>query len=131
MKLLTKDQILKATDLPVERINVEEWNGSVIVRTISAAERDEFEQNMSEQRGKRREVNLTNIRAKLCALCMVDEAGQRLFTDAEVAALGQKSGKALDKVFGVAQRINGFTRQDVEELAKNSETAPSDASPSD
>ena len=32
----------------------------------------------------------------------------RLFDDGEIAALGRKSARALDRVFSVAQRLNGI-----------------------
>jgi hypothetical protein len=42
----------------------------------------------------------------------------RLFTDAEVAELGNKSAKALDRVFTIAQRINGIGTDAVDTAKK-------------
>ena len=39
--------------------------------------------------------------------------------------MGKKGAKALDRVFSVAQKINGISDGDVEELAKNSGIAQS------
>ena len=127
---LTKDAILAADDLITEDVDVPEWGGTVRVRSISGAERDAFEQAIVTRRGKNVQTNLSNIRAKMSALCLVDESGQRLFTDADVVALGQKSAAALDRVFGVAQRLSGLTDKDVDELAENLKTGQSDASTS-
>jgi len=44
--------------------------------------------------------------------------GDRLFADADIAALGSKSAKALDRVFAVAQRLNGIGSDQVDQ-AKN------------
>lgn len=117
---LTREQILKADDLPRQEVEVPEWGGAVHVRTLTGAERDEFEGESLQKRGRLREVNLENLRARLCALCIVDADGLRLFNEMDVDKLGGKSAKALDRVFAVAQRMNGFTREDVEELVKNS-----------
>lgn len=119
MSLLTRDAILKATDLPHEDVDVPEWGGTVRVRTLTGAERDQFEASIVELRGKKRKINTANIRAKLVALSVVDEQGNRLFSDADVALLGKKSAAALDRVFAVAQRLSGVTEDDVEELEKN------------
>ena len=35
--------------------------------------------------GKERKVDLTNMRARLVGLTVIDEAGQRLFTDEEAS----------------------------------------------
>jgi hypothetical protein len=120
MPILSKDEILKAEDLPREVVEVPEWGGSVMVRGLSASERDAFEGSIIELRGKERKLHLENIRAKLASLTMVDEQGERLFTDAEVAALGKKSAQAVQRVFEAAQRLSGISETDVEELAKNS-----------
>ncbi|WP_461369485.1 hypothetical protein [Candidatus Darwinibacter acetoxidans] len=121
LKILTRDAILQAEDLPRELVEVPEWGGCVYVRALTGAERDAFEASVVEQRGKSTKMNLRNIRAKLVALTAVDEEGKRLFTDDDAALLGKKSAAALDRVFDVAQRLSGLKDEDVEELAKNSE----------
>ena len=126
--MLNKAQILAADDLPKEVVTVPEWGGEVFVRMLTGTERDRFEASLQGEKGK---IDLTNVRARFCSLTMVDDAGKRLFADNEVMGLGQKSAKALDRVFGASQKLNGLTDADVEELAKNSESDPADASSSD
>ena len=118
-KFLTRDAILKAHDLPTEDVEVPEWGGVVRVRGLTGAERDAFEQSIVEQRGKNTRMNLRNIRAKLVALTVVDEEGNRVFSDEDAEALGKKSAAALDRVFAAAQRLSGLRPEDVEELAGN------------
>jgi primosomal protein N'' len=130
MALLTRDAILQAQDLPTEQVHVPEWGGDVLVRALTGAERDRFEQSIVEQRGKSTRMNLQNIRAKLVALTVVDEQGNRIFKDEDVKWLGNKSAAALDRIFEVAQRLSGLRDEDVEELAKNSESDLSDDSTS-
>ena len=60
-----------------------------------------------------------NFRAKLAAACIVDEEGNRLFSEKDVAALGRKSAAALDRVATAAQRISAMSQEDVDELAGN------------
>jgi len=117
--MLDKQTILNADDLPREKVAVPQWGGDVFVRTLTGTERDEFEQSCINSKGKNKDMNLKNIRARLCVLCICEESGNRLFDARDVDALGKKSASALDLVFAVAQRLNGLAGEDVEALAKN------------
>ncbi len=125
MTLLSKTAILTANDLQTEDVEVPEWGGAVRVRSFTGRERDAFESSMVRGDGRDRKVDLTNMRARLVGLTVIDETGQRLFTDEEVDLLGAKSGAALDRVFAIAQKLNGLSGADVEELSKNSSGVPS------
>lgn len=113
--ILTKDLILQADDRRTQTVEVPEWGGAVIVKTLSGTERDQFEESILA--GGKREFK--GVRAKLVALSIIGEDGERLFTFEEAELLGEKSSLALDRVFGVAQRMSGFTTKDMEELAEN------------
>lgn len=130
MSTLTRDAILAAQDLTTERVPVPEWGGEVLVRSLTGTARDAFEEGCFIGRGKDRQANFTNLRARLIALTAVDEAGAPLFAEADVAALGAKSAAALDRVWECAQRLSGMSAKDVEELAGNSVPGPSAASTS-
>jgi hypothetical protein len=116
MTVLSKDAILQAPDMPVETVGVPEWGGQVCVRTMSGTDRDAFEASLIGQQNGQQQ--LQNVRARLVALTVCDKTGVRLFTDADIPALGAKSAKALDRVFAVAQRLNGIGQQEVD-AAKN------------
>lgn len=116
MALLTKKDILQADDLKEEVVEVPEWGGQVKVRGLSATDRDSFENEMFEQASS---PGMKIVRASLCARCIVDEKGKRLFSDSEIKALGEKSALALNRVFKVAQTLSGLRKEDVEEMAKN------------
>lgn len=125
MALLSKDQILGADDRKTEEVPVPEWGGSVLVRTLSGRERDEFEASTVKTRGGKQESNYDNFRARFVALCVVDETGQRLFrTNAEVSMLGNKSVAALQRVFDKAQEMNGMSQKDVEDMTEGFDVAP-------
>jgi len=129
---LTREQILSAADIQTEEVHVPEWGGTVLVRGLTGAERDRFEMSMGEvTQGKRVQWRVQNIRARLCVLAIVDETGKQVFTQADVPMLTEKSAAALDRVFSVASRLSGLSDQDMEELAKNLQSGPSDDSGSD
>ena len=127
-KYLTREAVLGAQDIPTEDVAVPEWGGTLLVRGMTGQERDDYEASIMTGKGRNREVLLRNARAKLVARCCVDEAGKRTFADEDVRALGGKSAAALERVFEVASRLSGITPADMEELTKNSESAPSDDS---
>jgi len=124
---LSRDAILDADDIKTEDVAVPEWGGTVKIKALMGVERDKFEADMVKSNNK---YDFANIRAKLVAMSVVDADGNRLFTDQDVAALGNKSAGALNRVFEVAQRLSGLTQEDVDELAKNSENGPADTSTS-
>ena len=118
---LTKDQILEANDLQSESVHVQEWGGDVLVRTMTGADRDAFESSMiTTLADGTRKPNMANMRAKLVALTVVDEAGNRVFDVSDVDRLALKSASALERVFNAAQRINGLGLQAEADAAKNS-----------
>jgi len=128
MALLSRDAILAADDREYEVVPCPEWGGEVRLRSLTGAERDAYEQSLVQTRGKSREMNLRNARAKLVALCAVDENGKRLFTDADVNALGKKNAKPLDRLFDVARRLSGLSEDDVDRLTEDFDDAQSDVS---
>ena len=131
MTVLNRDEILTVNDIAIEEIEVPEWGGSVYVKGMTGTERDAFEASIVQQRGKNASVNMANIRAKLASQTICNETGERLFTDADIKALGKKSATALQRVFDVAQRLSGISGDDVEELAKELDENPFDGSPTD
>ena len=130
-QLLSRDEILAAADMTYEDVDVPEWGGAVRVKALSGAERDQFESSVIERRGKKTRWNMSNLRARLVALSVVDESGKRLFRFSDVEALGAKSAAALQRVFDVAMRLSGMRQEDVDELLENFTDDQSDGSISD
>ena len=124
MGLLTKDQILGANDLPRKQVEVPEWGGAVYVRTMTGAERDAFESLSLESRSGG-STSLVNLRARLAVWTVVDESGNRLFSDSDIEALGKKSAKALSRIFNVIVEVNHFGEKDIEDLAGKDLPGPS------
>lgn len=130
MSLLTKEAILAAQDLRFEVVPVPEWGGSVRVRSMTGADRDDYEQSLIRGRTDDEAQNIRNVRARLVTYSVVDEQGNRLFTEADVEELGKKSVAALDRVFAAASRLSAVSQKDIEELGKGSAATPAAASTS-
>ena len=115
---LSKEQILSASDLARETVDVPEWGGSVIVQGLSAAQ--------SEQLMKVAKDNPDEFGFNLLALSLIDEQGVLLFNVNDVMSLKAKSTAVLSRLIKACNRINLFDR---EEAIKNS--PPSDAASSE
>lgn len=131
MALLSKDAIFAADDRRYEVVDVPEWGGSVRLRSLTAKERDNFEAGLQERRGGKVKDNVANFRARLVALCAVDEDNKLLFTNRqEVELLGNKSVAALQRLFDMCNEMNGISERDIEELTEDFDEAPDESSTS-
>jgi len=119
MSILTKTQILEANDLTTKKVAVSEWGGDVMIRTMTGTERDAFEISLFDSKGNSMKTNMTNMRAKLLAQCLVGEDGNKIFDEKEIIKLGSKSAKILDRLYTIARDLNGIGAEDEEELVKN------------
>jgi hypothetical protein len=115
--------LLAATALPWEEVDVPELGGSVVVQGMSAAQRDEFESASMKGRGRKREFNQRNLRARLLVKCLVSEpGGAPLFSEAEAEQVGRIRSDVAQRLFNTAMKLCGLSDEDVEELGQPSET---------
>ena len=119
-----REQILEANDLPTEKVSIPEWTDQPLyIRTMNGSERDDFERSLFEENEDGSFTkNLQNMRARLLArtLCSDKEGKIRIFTDADIELLGQKSAAALDKCVEASKRLSGISEKDEAKLLKNS-----------
>lgn len=92
--------------------------GSVEVRGLTAAGRDEWEQRVYNAKGK----TLRNMRASLVSLCLYED-GKQLFDSNDIESIGQLPATVVDNLWDVATRLSGFGKTDKDELEKNSDSA--------
>lgn len=133
-----RTEILASDDIVVRECYVPEWDrrqpdgtlqrAKVRVRSLTGKERDEFEGESITRRGRRVDVNMANMRARLVSRCTIDSSGARLFSDRDIVMLGQKNASAIDRIFSVAQELSGLTDREIDELVGNSASGPNGAS---
>jgi hypothetical protein len=129
-RFLTREDILAASDITTEILEVPEWDGSVRIRGLTGNERDVYEQSIVTMRGNRVLPKFAGARARLVALSIVDDDGKLLFSETDVAELGKKSASGLQRVYEAARKLSGLTEEDVDELVKNSDGVQSEPSTS-
>lgn len=108
-------RILAAQDRKLEPVEVPEWGVTVYLRELSAAQVSQYravavaavdlEKDEIKDAGA-----LMSIGSLVVAWAACDEQGERLFTDADAAALGEKSAAAIDRLATHVLRISGLGR---------------------
>jgi len=131
----TRDQILAIDDLSFEDVVVDEWGMTVRVRELTGTERGAFEKSISKISNKpdgstHVQLDAHNLRVQLCAMTIVDSEGARLFKDSEVRALGEKSARAITRIFDVSAKLSGISADSAEDALGESEAVPSEESSS-
>lgn len=138
-KLLTANDIIGAKDLVDERVEVPEWGGDVILRSLSALDREEVEAETTEietkfdEKGAIRFVphlNPVRARAKFLARAIVDEDGNRIFDEKQLEGLAKKAEGPLDRLYRRARELSAVALPDAEAAEKNFAAVPSGASSS-
>ena len=122
--------VLDLADLQDEVVEVPEWGFRLRVRSLTGTERDAFEISLLETRGRSREVNLRNMRAKLVA-AVGRKADEPRVHRRPGRGAGRKNAAALQRVFRVAQRLSGLAEDEVDELTAALGEDPSVGSGSD
>lgn len=116
--VITKQSFLAKRNLPIEPVDLPDGD-RVYVRSMTAAERDSFEAGLVKGDGKSRKTDFTNFRAKLVTLTMTDEKGTRVFEDTDADEVGKMQASIIQPIFEKAQKLNGLSQADVDELTKN------------
>lgn len=117
MAKITSEMMIELGKAPQQIVKVPIL-GDVIVRGMTGTERDEFEAGLIVGKGRHRDVNLRNMRARLVWYCAVDESGDRVFSDPD--SLGRIRADVLNMLFTVAQKLSGITEEDADELGQPS-----------
>lgn len=96
MAVLSRQAILDARP-PTETVAVPEWGGDVIVRALSVNDANKFG-----------DIQKETAMGALIVASVVDEAGQPVFTEADIPALQEKSFAALKRVQDAVLRVSGM-----------------------
>jgi hypothetical protein len=123
---LNREALLKRQVLEIKKVEFE--NGDfVFVKEMSAGDRDMYEKTLTKaiRNGKGvltgYETIMENFRSKLACATLCDEEGQLMLKPEDVPALSQAMGIVrMDKIIEVANALNKITKEDEEEIIKNS-----------
>lgn len=123
--MLTREAFLSLDTRPKARVPLPEHNTEIYVRTLTAAQREEWE-DYSSGAGTAKPKCL--IRASLVAMAACDKQGRPLFTLADIPAISEMGSPFITRIFEAALGLNRVAKEDVDALEGNSEASPSDSS---
>ncbi len=125
-KVLNKEALLSKQILEIVEVDLE--NGEcVYVRQMTGHERDVYEQSLihrfKDKQGKHDyEMRMEDFRARLVAATVCDAEGKLILEPRDYRQLSNNmSAERLERIVNEAQRLNGITEEDKEELVKNSD----------
>lgn len=126
-ELFSKDEIWAVDDNLYDYVEVPEWGDKKVrIKALSASERDRYEQSLGKLDKKGNMVpDLTNQRARLVALTMVDGKGNRMVSDTEILKLGSRNAKPINRIYEAAARLSGLGEESAEEVDGDFEGAQS------
>lgn len=106
-----RDEILAIDDKPIAAVIVPQWdNKTVYLRMLLASERDKFDKETVKR--KKKDAASVRVRERLVILCAQDEHGAPLFKPEDEEALANKGNAAIDRLFRIACKHNGFIEED-------------------
>lgn len=113
--LLSKEQIFACKDVDTKEVDMKPfWPGSVRIKAMSIGDQIEFE------RINKKRTDQSDAVVTLLLFCCVDEAGSRLFSEADLKELNKKSYRAIERLFRECLNFNSLSEKALEEQAKNS-----------
>ena len=129
---LTREYVRECDDLRIEWVDVPEWSKDgertgTFAKNIGARARDRCERESWEADGDKARLTLENARARWVVQGACDATGTRIFRDEDAEWLGEKDGKAVDRIYEVVQRLSGASVAEEKAAAKNSETTLGDS----
>lgn len=120
MAFLSRAAILEKDDRKKVTVEIEEWGGEVVVASMSARERLEYEALLARYQAGEKEVDFIGF---LVVSCLFDGDGKKLFTIDDLEPLKDKNPAVLMRLFRKAAELNVLTTEAAEEQAGNSEAS--------
>ena len=110
-----RETILAAADRQRRAVEVPEWGCTVYLAAMSGKQKNAWEAEVVAL-GERR---LDNYQARLLARVLEDESGAPIFSGEQLDELGGKSAAVLARLFKIANELNGFAEEQIEDAEKN------------
>jgi len=116
MKLLNRKDIL-SSKLKTIKVEIPEWGGSVLIKEPTGLERADYELICTKAADD--DSILKTLRGICAAKSIVDESGNRLFSDEDITLLHETSANALDRIIDAYRTVALMSEGDIATAAKN------------
>ena len=111
-KKLSREAILKVDDLKREEMEIPEWGGTIMVRSLKGSERDKWAKEAIDDKGKPKE----NINALLIYYACEEPRFER----EDIDTLREKNVAVVERIVNKIMSLSGISAEAVEEIRKNS-----------
>lgn len=123
--LTLRDKIRECDDVDREVVDCPEWKCKIEMRSPTSAQTSELEQWASARAPKEDETpdpkRFEGMKEKYIIACAFNpDDGKQIFSEADIEWLKEKSGKVIERLWTVAQRLTGLAEDEAEALGKNS-----------
>jgi hypothetical protein len=105
---------MKDVELPVRGIKLR-------IRSLFEGEKEAYEAGLVTAKGDVTRDTMLNARRRLIALCLCDENGERILSDADLDSMKALDAADMAYLQEECQTFCGFKKGDIEGLVKNSE----------
>lgn len=119
MAFLTREELLRKRPRRTKIVPLPELGGDVTIKALTEGERSRYEASFIDKEGKPRMSTIEAARRKLIVACAVDQQGNAIFTESDLAALAEQDSAAMSRIYNEARDLSGFTDHDIEELVAN------------
>ena len=116
MPRLTRGNIESVNDLPTAEVEVPEWNGHVVVQTMTGGDRDAFQHEVLKRSTEDGKMDIRGIKAMLVQHTVIDDDGELMWEPEDLDIIQGKSPVAIDRIYDEAAKLNGLTAEEVEEV---------------
>lgn len=128
MALTSRADLLAPAKRRFKNLTLPVSGHTVRIRSLLEGEKESYEAELFTAKGDQlRKDKLTNARRRLVLICLVNDNGERLLSDADIDQLKALDGADMAYLQGECQAHCGFSKGDIEGLVKNSETVHADA----
>jgi len=103
---------IKSQKLKTTEVDVEQWGGSLLVKKLSVAERDELAEYYSDQSTAQNAALQTIVRA------VVNEDGSRMFSDDDLNLLASQDAEAITALYTGILEFNGIVKKEGADAVK-------------
>jgi len=127
-QVVGREAFMKPTVRRYRNIDIDGF-GLVRIQSLNEREWAEFEMSAVASKGGIIRKRVEDARRRLIALCVVDEEGHRILSNADVPSLENLDGSVAAHLFDACQKHCGFEDNEIEDLVKNSEGIPDEPLP--
>lgn len=130
---MNREEFLSFQDVVIEPVEIKEMGATLFVRSLSAGEKARWEMdplsvNNNAKEGQKTVTfvrdRMATARERLVEISVCNEDGSRFFKEGDASAIGRKNAAIVSKLYDAAARLSGITKEDLDEIVKNSETDP-------